>query len=274
VNSLAFDRDRNILVSGSGDGTVRKWDLQDFREIDELKSNAGRVLSVAISPNGQKLAASTNQGKIIIWDLESGERENFFSEVNQTPKIYTVKFHPRNSNRIVSGNNQGEIALWNLQGDSRKPENYYEGDYQQVFALSFTDDGEKLASVGNSPTGDSNITIWNFPEGEILKGEDFFRFRGHDFVVSDVDWSSDSEQLVTSSFDGTVKIWNLESLEEENRIQSFPGHHGFVFAVAFLNSSELTMVSGGLDGTIRILDGETGKEKDRLCSGSKEENES
>ena len=195
-----------------------------------VQSNGGRVLSVAISPNNQKVAASTSRGRIIIWDIETGKRQNVLSEDNKTPRIHTVKFHPDESNIIVSGNNQGEIALWDLQGDSRKTEKRYDGDYQQVFALSFTNDGQKLASAGNSPTGDrnanSNITVWKFPEGDILKGKNFFQFRGHDFVVSHVDFSRDGKKLATSSFDGTVKVWNLEFSDEENRIQSFEGHHG------------------------------------------------
>jgi eukaryotic-like serine/threonine-protein kinase len=80
VGSVAFSPDGKRLVSGSWDNTIKVWDAQTGQETLTLKGHtgrsvafipAGRVESVAFSPDGKRLASSGSQdGAIKVWDAD------------------------------------------------------------------------------------------------------------------------------------------------------------------------------------------------------------
>merc|ERR1711860_77549 len=62
------------LVSGSGDSTVRFWDLTTETPHFECKGHPGWVLALAWSPNETRVASGDKSGKIIIWDPKTGKQ--------------------------------------------------------------------------------------------------------------------------------------------------------------------------------------------------------
>ena len=66
-----------MLVSASGDTTIKLWKINDYLEIiptlkrPPLKGHAGAVNGIAFSPDGKKLASASDDNKVILWDLET-----------------------------------------------------------------------------------------------------------------------------------------------------------------------------------------------------------
>lgn len=79
VYSLAFSPDSTVLASGGREhrGSVRMWDAATGRQLLALHSGEF-VASLAFSPDGRRLAASSvegfgrRQGEVCVWELEPG----------------------------------------------------------------------------------------------------------------------------------------------------------------------------------------------------------
>jgi WD domain, G-beta repeat/APAF-1 helical domain len=73
VQAVAVAPDGSWLASGSGDGTVRIWDVATGSERATLKGHTRSVEAVAVAPNGSWLASGGWDGTVRIWDVATGQ---------------------------------------------------------------------------------------------------------------------------------------------------------------------------------------------------------
>jgi WD40 repeat protein len=71
IQALAVAPQHQHLASGSGDGTVKIWDLNRHSLITTLKGHTAAVKTVAFSPDGQSLASAGNDRTIQLWDTQN-----------------------------------------------------------------------------------------------------------------------------------------------------------------------------------------------------------
>lgn len=72
VSSLAaVPQTSNQLVSGSIDGTLRIWDVNDGQQLRQFIHGSG-VVSVAIRPDGKRLTSSGDNKAVNLWNAEDG----------------------------------------------------------------------------------------------------------------------------------------------------------------------------------------------------------
>jgi len=70
VSALAVAPDGGVLASGSWDGSVALWSLDDGTQTELPYPGAG-VNALAFSPNGKLLFVTTSQGLVLRYDLEN-----------------------------------------------------------------------------------------------------------------------------------------------------------------------------------------------------------
>ncbi|MCI0456111.1 MAG: WD40 repeat domain-containing protein [Gemmataceae bacterium] len=69
-NALAFTPDGRHLLTCRSDGTVRFHDTETWAERAAFDWKIGRLMSLAIAPDGMRAAAGSQRGKIVVWDVE------------------------------------------------------------------------------------------------------------------------------------------------------------------------------------------------------------
>ena len=71
---MAYSPDGKTLASGSGDKTIKLWDVATGKEQATLKGHTDWVTSVAFSPDGKTLASGSEDKTIKLWDVATGKQ--------------------------------------------------------------------------------------------------------------------------------------------------------------------------------------------------------
>jgi WD40 repeat protein len=91
VDGVAFrPRDGKGLASASWDGTIRMWDGVTGQELLRLNAVGSSPLSVAFSPDGNRLATASN-GQVNVFDAITGQQTLSLPEFGT---FYGVAFSP------------------------------------------------------------------------------------------------------------------------------------------------------------------------------------
>lgn len=100
-----------------------------------------------------------------------------------------------------------------------------------------------------SSSRDKSVMVWNLTHEE---GENFGkpkrRLTGHSHFVSEVVISSDGHFALSGSWDGTLRLWEINTGKTTRR---FVGHSKDVLSVAF-SADNRQIVSGSRDRTVKL----------------------
>jgi WD40 repeat protein len=109
VNSVAFSSDGNRIVSGSGDDTVRIWDVVSGVVLHILKGHTHDVNSVAFSSDSNRIVSGSSDKTVRIWDAVSGVALHTLE--GHTRRVNSVAFSS-DGLRIVSGSDDETVRIW------------------------------------------------------------------------------------------------------------------------------------------------------------------
>jgi len=99
-----------------------------------------------------------------------------------------------------------------------------------------------------SASRDKTIIVWHLTREEEKYGTMRKRLQGHSHFVQDVAISSDGQFALSGSWDGTLRLWDLNTGATTRR---FVGHTKDVLSVAF-SADNRQIVSGSRDKTINL----------------------
>ena len=134
-SSLCFSPDNKKLVTG-GFGILRVWDLNRGYVLKDLSTLAGDIVSMAYSPDGNRIAIGNINRSLNIWDMSSYTLTKTITGFSNS--ILSTAFSPDGSKILTGGGSS--VDLW----DS------YSGNSLQTLSMDFAVTSTKFNNDGKT----------------------------------------------------------------------------------------------------------------------------
>ena len=252
--AIAF-KDNGTLISGSGDETLRAWDVTTGTQ--RWEQDVGSPVWVVALPSHDPhfIAYGGGHGNFNIRMRYSDDGDWRGDVAGHTREIKSLAFKP-NSYLLASGSRDKTIRIWDVRDrDNLRHVRTLRGHTEDITELAWSPDGRVLASA----SGDGTVRLWN-PNN----GINFAVLRGHTEAVYSLAWSPDGSILASGSHDKTIRLWNPDT-HGIRRVLRGPTER--VSSLAFHPNGQ-TLASAVNDETIRFWNSNTGALKATLTTGA------
>ncbi|KAF2293416.1 hypothetical protein GH714_001505 [Hevea brasiliensis] len=250
VLSIAFSPDGRHLASGSGDISVRLWDLNTQTPLFTCRGHKNWVLCIAWSPDGKHLVSGSKAGELQCWDPQTGKPSGS-PLVGHKQWITAISWEPVHLNapcrRFVSASEDQDARIWDVS--LRKCVICLTGHKGGVTCVKWG--GDEVIYTGSK---DCTIKVWETSQGKLIR-----ELKGHGNRVNSMTLSTDYV-LRTGAFDQTGKIYSSpeEMKKSEHHKTHMTGHQKLVNHVYFSPDGQW-VASASFDGSVKLWNGVTGK---------------
>ncbi|XP_024372534.1 notchless protein homolog [Physcomitrium patens] len=248
VLSVQFSPDSTKLASGSGDTTVRFWDIYTQTPLFTCTGHKNWVLCIAWSPDGKMLLSGSKDGELRLWEPTTGKAiGNPFT--GHKKWITAVAWEPAHlqspSRRFASASKDGDIRIWDTT--LHKTVMCLSGHTLAVTCVKWSGEGFIYSS-----SQDCTIKVWETTQGKLIR-----ELKGHGHWVNTLALSTEYV-LRTGAFDHTGKQYNSAEQMKEAALVRYKAAKG---------ESQERLVSGSDDFTMFLWEPGTSKQPKARMTG-------
>jgi WD40 repeat protein len=263
----AISPDGDLVVSASQDHTARLWDVKTTAEIAVLKGHSGSVHSAAFSADGRRLVTASADGTARLWDAKWGNALR-----GHKGTVHTVSISDDGA-RILTASSDRTARLWDVQSGTVL--RVFKGHGDTVRSAAFGPGGrlvvtashDNTARLWDSSTGEFNLIISGHEDGRqhdpgkialtlAEQDPDYTIKYTYERGVTGAAFSPDGLRIVTTSFDRTARIWDVNTGAP---LAVLRGHDETVYSGGF-SPDGLRIITASQDGTARLWNAQTGQE--------------
>jgi U4/U6 small nuclear ribonucleoprotein PRP4 len=206
-----------------------------------LKGHAARLCRTAFHPlGGQYVATTSFDHTWRLWDVETGSQ--LLLQDGHAREVYGIGFHPDGS--LVATTDFGSVVHnWDLRtGKAVYP---LVGQHaQRILCAEYSPNGFHLATAGD----DGILQLWDLRH----RSKRLASVPAHSKLVTQLRFAptDTAECLVSSSFDGTAKVW---STRDWKILSTLRGHEGKVMGLGIVSGTKSVVTTTcGYDKTIKL----------------------
>jgi WD40 repeat protein len=186
--------------------------------------HSDRVRDASYSPDGRRISTTSDDRTVKIWNAENGRLLLTLDGFNSFEIVSTVTFSP-DGKSIMTINEVGAIRIWDSNSGKLLliPDNSTRNTVSNVTRnadnVKFSPDGKYLFVIQ-----DTVLNIWDIRSGKLHR-----TLCGNKGGMQSFNFSPDKKNILSSSGDGSVKIWDaksfnlIRSLERKIGISDFSG---------------------------------------------------
>lgn len=244
VQALVAGR-RGRFATGDRKGVLRLWVVGRESPLYEIRAHTGKITDVRFSPNGDEIAASSEDGTISFWTI-AGQRARPVLNADGGP-VNSIAFRP-DGTQLAVAYADGAARIWSLpDGEALAELDRHQGS---VFRAAFNADGRYLAICSR----DETLCIWRTADWSKLVAP-----HSYQGFITDVRFHpADPSRFATACNDRTVQQWEITQTGEVELLRTLRGFEGTVSAVAFSEDGR-SLAAGSYDGLVRVWNVTTGQ---------------
>jgi WD40 repeat protein len=213
LSSVTVFPNKRRMITGSGDKTLRLWDLETGVVLKKMGGHRNGVHRLTVSPDGQFIASGDSGGMVIIWHEEIGEWLSQPIEAH-SDCVTSLDFSPDGT--MLATCSYNVTKLWNTKTWQQQGEQInLSGD--GVGCVRYSPSGELLATATNI------IEIYNSSTRELVTS-----FKGHTSHNFGLAWTPDGLRLLTggNELDPTIREWNTTTWQQVG--DPWTGHSDYI----------------------------------------------
>ncbi|XP_014746172.1 PREDICTED: F-box/WD repeat-containing protein 7 isoform X1 [Sturnus vulgaris] len=227
------------VVSGSRDATLRVWDIETGQCLHVLMGHVAAVRCVQY--DGRRVVSGAYDFMVKVWDPET--ETCLHTLQGHTNRVYSLQF---DGIHVVSGSLDTSIRVWDVETGNCI--------HTLTGHQSLTSGMELKDNILVSGNADSTVKIWDIKTGQCLQTlQEMFLFtltgpNKHQSAVTCLQFNKNF--VITSSDDGTVKLWDLKTGEFIRNLVTLEsgGSGGVVWRIRASNT-KLVCAVGSRNGT-------------------------
>jgi WD40 repeat protein len=218
------------FVIGDVSHNVKYWDDTQGMNLNTIHTFPYEIIKSQLSPDKKFIAVSSNNTLFILDVLTHSikkQTSGFSSD------ICNINWNNTSTN-IVTITKNGEAKLWDVSNNTNSLIGLvavFPGAFKSISGNVFSPDNSLIALT----YGSGFIGIFN------ASGDEITEFKKHSKPINNIEWSSDSQFLLSSSDDSTAKVYNIKKQELE---YSLIGHTAEVVSAKFNPTNDLIATAG------------------------------
>lgn len=231
-----------IALASSQSGQLVVWEWRSETHILKQQSHSLSATAVAFSPDGRAIATGSTDGRVKLWGVTNGFCIATFS--NHNASVSAVTF--AKNDVILSSSLDGSVRAF----DTKRYRNFRTmvgPPPRRQFGSVACDLAGEIVAAGCVDTFE--VCVWSLRTGQILE-----LLNGHTGPVSEIAFRPSRGTLATSSWDRTVRLWDM--YERKGSCEALE-HSKEVLSVAFRPDGK-EFASCTTSGEIQLWDPERG----------------
>ncbi len=195
IQNVAFSFDGRYVLAMKKDGSFEAFDIENRKKLGDFPKIAeeGKPLFV---DSEELYVVFVKENSLHIKNLVGGQESVLGDWKGGDLGVLTLS---PDRKILATGSSSGTVALWKLDENKKIAENDLAGT--RINSMAFAPDGSSLVYGGVG----KDLFLWKIGEEKVN-----INFGRHKLPIYAVAFGSNSLTIASGSFDGTVKIWEIE----------------------------------------------------------------